>query len=51
MNDKKAVNPGDKITVIEEALLKNISGGVASDKGELSDRLMRMVECTGKGAE
>lgn len=50
MNDKNAVNKNDKITVIEEALLKNISGGADTSKGELSERLLKAVECTGKGA-
>lgn len=49
MNDKSVTN--DKITVIEEALLKNISGGAATSKGELAGRLLRSPECTGKGAE
>ncbi|WP_213947482.1 hypothetical protein [Luteibacter sp. dw_328] len=47
MNDN--VNTNEKITVIEEALLKNISGGAATNNGELSTtRLHQPVECTGK---
>lgn len=38
----------DKITVIEEALLKNITGGGSSDDGEIPDHLVNVVECTGK---
>ncbi|WP_333678544.1 hypothetical protein [Dyella sp.] len=50
MNDKN-VSQNDKITVIEEALLKHISGGAATKKGELAGRLLVVPECTGKGAE
>jgi len=43
------VNTNEKITVIEEALLKNISGGAATSNGELSNsRVHQPVECTGK---
>jgi hypothetical protein len=52
MNDKNVnQNQNDKITLIEEALLKNISGGAATSKGELTNRLLRSPECTGKGNE
>jgi hypothetical protein len=46
MNENVTTN--DKITVIEEALLKNISGGAGTSTGELPSRLVQAVECTGK---
>lgn len=38
----------EPMSVIEEALLKNISGGAATAQGELGNRVRPIEECTGK---